>query len=196
MEDQSFYKALQTGVSDGTHSGNRGLQENYARQARVAHEANKLGQNLVLGVVALFLHPRFCFVGFWLVGFGLLIALPPVIGLSDSSLNGLPQWYGWTAAAVPLVLAILLRKIVRKLMLGVFIVGCAALVAYMAVDIANDRKERAAGTGAPPAVGIQRGLIEASRPGVTSTPPEEGNLFTDAYCGASVPAAERPDWCP
>src|SRR5690606_20624311 len=116
MEDQSFYKALQTGVSDGTHSGNRGLQENYARQARVAYEADKLGRNLVLGVVALFLHPRFCFVGFSLIVFGVLMALAPAIGM-----NGLPGWYGWTAAAAALALTFVLRRIVRKLMLGAFL---------------------------------------------------------------------------
>ncbi|MEQ8661405.1 MAG: hypothetical protein RLW62_11345, partial [Gammaproteobacteria bacterium] len=139
MEDQSYYKGLNTGVSDGTHSGNRGVQENYRRQAQVGHEAQKLGETLTLAVVALFVHPAFCFVGFWLIGFGLLSAAAPKLGLSDAG-----PWYGWTAALVPLVLAVLLRKIVRKLMIGIFAIGVVTLVVAFVMGVIELRQERAA----------------------------------------------------
>lgn len=77
MEAQSYYKGLNSGVSDGTLGGDRGVQKNYRRKANVQHEANKLGENLSRGVAALFLHPVFCFAGFWLIGFGSLLALAP-----------------------------------------------------------------------------------------------------------------------
>ncbi|MGB5325972.1 MAG: hypothetical protein WBN40_11175 [Pseudomonadales bacterium] len=208
MEDQSYNKALNTGVSDGTHSGNRGLQENYKRKANVQHEANKLGENIAMGVAALFLHPVFCFVGFWLIGFGSLLALAPKIGLHDQ-----PTWYGWTAAIIPLVLAFVLRKIVPKLMAAVLVAVVVSLAVLMFFKVKDLREERAAKAAATPAVAapaehaasprqrtiadIQKALIDAASPETTSTAPTEGpaNEFETAYC-TSVPAAERPDWCP
>jgi hypothetical protein len=91
MEDQSYRDAVRRGVSDGTHSGNRGVQENYRRQAAVAHEANKLGENISKGIFALFVHPVFCFVGFWILGFALLILLGPRIGVTETA-GADPSW--------------------------------------------------------------------------------------------------------
>src|SRR5690606_34610357 len=145
-----------------------------------------------------------CFVGFSLIVFGVLMALAPAIGM-----NGLPGWYGWTAAAAALALTFVLRRIVRKLMLGAFLTACVAALTYMAIDLmgpGKDQPSTAVGSSSaatpstprppePTAADVQRALREASRPEVTSTPPEDGVLATDYYCGASVPAAERPDWC-
>ena len=151
MEDQSYHKGLATGVSDGTQSGNRGVQENYRRKANVQHEANKLGDNLASGVAALFLHPVFCFVGFWIIGFGSLLALAPKVGLG-SSIDDAPTWYAWTAAGVPVVVAIMFRRIIPKLMAVAFYIGIAALVVLMAIKVVDIRKERAARAGSPQAV--------------------------------------------
>jgi hypothetical protein len=211
MEDKSYYKGLETGLSDGTLSGNRGVQENYRRKVAVHDEAKRLGEKIFRAIVGLFLHPVFCFVGFWLLGFGLLLTLAPKIG-AGTSLNDMPTWYGWTAAAVPIVAAILLRKIVPKLMAAALYIGIAGLAVLMVIQVIEMREERAArnatqATDGPPALAapprtpagadVQRALIDASRPGITSTPPSEGpvNEVETYYC-TSVPVAERPDWCP
>lgn len=207
MEDQSYHKGLNTGVSDGTLSGDRGVQENYRRKANVQHEANKLGENLSRGVAALFLHPVFCFAGFWLIGFGSLLALAPQIGIGNN-LDDVPTWYGWTAAAVPIVAAYMLRKIVPRLMAVAFYAGLAVLAVLLVIKVGDIRKERAsradtphpvvapaARTTAPrtpSAAEIQQLLIEAASPEITSTPPSEGpeNEIGNAYC------EELPDFCP
>ncbi len=142
MEDDSYYKGLATGVSDGTASGRRGAQEHGARIARVHDESRKLGENLMAIVVALFWHPYFSFLGFWIVCFGSLMALAPVIGVSDKGLNNLPPWYGWSAAALPVVLAVLLRKIIPKLMKGLFVTGVFVLAVLFVVQVWELRKDR------------------------------------------------------
>ena len=151
---------------------------------------HQFGAAITKFIAALFIHPYFCFVGFWLIGFGSLLALAPRIGISDAGLNSLPNWYGWSAAVTPLVLAVLLRKIVRKLMIGVFVVGCVAAVSYMVLGVVELRRERAAradvpqaavvpaaprAAPAPPTVAdIQAALNEAATPEVTFTAPGSG----------------------
>ncbi|MGB5353990.1 MAG: hypothetical protein WBN32_10305 [Woeseia sp.] len=202
MEDQSYHNALTTGVSDETHSGNRGLQENYRRKADVQREANKLGENLAGGVAALFLHPVFCFFGFWIIGFGSLLAFAPKFGMADA-----PIWYSWAAAIVPIAVAVMLRKIIPKLMAAAFFIGIAFLVVMMVFKVAEIREERAARAAAPPAVvapatrtaapksptavDIQRALIDAAKPETTSIPPSEGPVgeIANTYC------KELPELC-
>ena len=149
---------------------------------------HQFGAAIVTFIAALFIHPYFCFVGFWLIGFGLLLAVVPGISIGETNLAALlPDWYPWLAAAIPLVLAFLLRKIVRRLMMGGFIVGCVALVAYFILGVVELRRERAApataapaatapaprqtGPRAPTAAEIQATLIEAATPEVTVTAP-------------------------
>lgn len=152
MTRDSYSHSRTTGISDGTAEGHRGAddykasqrhlanfgaahQNQMAANARVAEESRKLGETLMAIVAALFLHPYFCFVGFWMVCIGLLIALAPVLGLADSNLNGLPEWYGWAAAGVSAVLAVALRKIIPRLMRWIFFGGLAVLAILLVVGV-------------------------------------------------------------
>lgn len=150
MEDptQSYRDAVQTGRSDGSVSGNRGQQEHYRRNAAVYHEANKLGENLWKGIFGLFVHPVFCFVGFWVLGSVLMIFLGPVIGATESASDD-PGWYLAVAGGVPVLLAILLRKHVRKIMIGLLIAAVTVLAVKMFIDVKELREERAAKALAP-----------------------------------------------
>lgn len=190
MEDQSYHKGLATGVSDGTVSGERGVKENYRRKANVQEEANKLGNNLMAGVAALFLHPVFCFVGFWLVCFGSLLALAPVLGISRAGLNGLPGWYAWVAAGIPLVPAFLLRKIIPRLMAVLFFTGLAVLAVLMVMKVMEIREEREARASPPTAATAPATTTPATRapartmPATRTAPPRRPTA-------ASVRAALR-----
>ncbi|HMA16582.1 MAG TPA: hypothetical protein VKP12_17465, partial [Kiloniellaceae bacterium] len=115
------------------------LQGQQAGADRMQEEGRKLGELLTVIVAGLFLHRYFCFVGFWLVCFGLLLAAGPHLGLSDNGLNGLPDWYGFTALAVPVVLAVALRKIIPTLMKWIFFIGVAVLVVALIVAVVNSR---------------------------------------------------------
>jgi drug/metabolite transporter (DMT)-like permease len=80
-------------------------------------------------VAALFIHPVFSFVGFWLICTGLLLtlgsALGTVIGLD---MNSPPTWFFVSAMSISGVLAVLLRKIVPKMMKWTFYVLLGGLV--------------------------------------------------------------------
>jgi len=142
---QSFRDAAQTGRSDGSVSGNRGQQEHYRRNAAVAHEANKLGETIWKGIFALFVHPVFSFIGFWILGLILMILLGPVIGATESA-DGDPGAYLWIAGGVPIVLALLLRKYVRKVMIGVLITLVVFLTVKMIMEVKGIRANRAGQT--------------------------------------------------
>ncbi|MDT8283572.1 MAG: hypothetical protein RQ982_12300 [Gammaproteobacteria bacterium] len=94
----------------------------------MAYEGQKLGEGLMMMVMALFLHPAFSFVGFWLIGFGLLLSIAPVLGVSDQSMNDLPNWYIFLAMGIPVALAVLLRKHIPRLMKWIFFALLAVLV--------------------------------------------------------------------
>lgn len=205
MEDQSYRDAVVTGRSDGSHSGNLGQQEHYRRNAAVAHEAHKLGETIWKGIFALFVHPAFCFVGFWILGAVLMILLGPVLGVTESASDD-PGWYLAVAGGVPVVLAILLRKHVRTIMIGMLIATVAFLAVKMFVEVKDMREERAARTAAPAATApaprtltpadVQRALIDSRTPETISTLPAGAteNEIERIYC--SGPPAERPDFCP
>ncbi|MEO3430799.1 hypothetical protein AAFN88_18235 [Pelagibius sp. CAU 1746] len=152
MTRDSYTHSRTTGISDGTAEGLRGADDYKASQrhlarfaaghqnlqagnARVAEESRKLGETLVAIVAALFLHPFFCFVGFWIVCFGLLLALAPVLGLSDGDLNGLPEWYGWSAAVFSVVLVVALRKVIPTLMKWLFFGAIAVLAILLVIGV-------------------------------------------------------------
>ena len=211
MEDptQSYRDAVQTGRSDGSVSGNRGQQEHYRRNAAVAHEANKLGETIWKGIFALFVHPVFCFVGFWILGLVLLLMLGPVIGVTEST-NDDPGWYLAVAGGVPIVLAVLLRKHVRRIMIGVLVATVLFLAVKMYFEVEEIRAVRAGrsaataapATTAPPVAApatrtltpaqVQRALIDARTPETRGTPPAgaTGSELDRIYC--SGPPAERP----
>jgi hypothetical protein len=153
MTNDSYSRGRTSGISDGTTEGLRGADDYRASQrhlertnqlwgrpqAGMGDEGRRLGEGLMAIVGALFLHRYFCFVGFWLIGFGLLMALPPALGLSDADLNGLPAWYGYTAAAVPVVLAVPLRKIIPTMMRWIFYAALAAFVIGLIVAVVKSR---------------------------------------------------------
>jgi hypothetical protein len=107
---------------------------------------------------------------------------------------------------VPLVLAVLLRKHVRKIMIGALITVGVVLTVKMVMEVRELRENRAGPTAAPVAIApaprtptpveIQRALIDARSPETTSTPPQGQPVgeFEQVYC--SGPPAERPDFCP
>jgi uncharacterized membrane protein YhdT len=115
------------GVIDGA-SGNSGGQE--------------FGNGLLGIILALFLHPAFSFVGFWLIGFGLLLAMAPVLGVSSKGLSDLPNWYGFSAMGVPVVLAVLFRRIVPVLMKWILILGSTVLAIWLIVDLVSFLRNR------------------------------------------------------
>lgn len=156
MTKDSYTHGRMTGLSDGTTAGIRGaddyrvsqrhlernsqlLQGQQAGADRMHEEGRKLGELLMAIVAGLFLHPYFCFVGFWLVCFGLMLAVGPHLGLSDDGLSGLPDWYGFTAMAVPVVLAWPLRKIIPTLMKWIFFAALAVLAVALVVAVVNSR---------------------------------------------------------
>ena len=108
-------------------SQSSGPKEVVVRGTDVGYEAQKATQGVMMMVMALFLHPVFSFVGFWLIGFGLLLAMAPVLGVSSKGLNDLPNWYGFSAMGIPVVLAVAFRKFVPRLMKWIFFVLIGAL---------------------------------------------------------------------
>ncbi len=108
-------------------SQSSGPKEVVIRGTDVAYEGQKLGEGLMKMVMALFLHPVFSFVGFWLIGFGILMSMAPVFGLADKEMNALPVWYVALAISIPIALAVLLRKTIPKLMKWIFFTLLAVL---------------------------------------------------------------------
>lgn len=106
-----------------------GPKEVVIRGTDPAYEGRKLGEGLMKIVMALFLHPAFSFVGFWLIGFGILMSMTPLLGLSGKEMNDLPSWYVFLAMAIPVFLAVVFRKVIPKLMKWIFfiLVGGLAL---------------------------------------------------------------------
>lgn len=89
-------------------------------------------------ILALFLNPYLCFVGFWIICTSSLILIAPLIGLADSwgnSLETVPEWYLYAAMIIPVVLAIVFRKIIRPLMKWILIVGISLLVLWGIVEL-------------------------------------------------------------
>jgi len=225
MEDKSYRDAVTTGRSDGSVSGNRGQQEHYRRNAAVAHEANKLGETIFRGIFALFVHPVFSFVGFWILGTLLTLRLGPVIGVTEKWTDD-PGWYLAVAGGAPIVLAVILRKHVRRIMIGVLIAIVVFLAVKMFFEVREIRAGRAGSAGAaaaeapaitapaaaaPPAAApapaspaprrvltpaeVEQALIDARTPGTTSTPPAGSFGSEIDQVYCSGPPAERPDFC-
>lgn len=156
MRRDSYSHGRMTGMSDGSTAGHRGaddyrasqrhlernrqlLQGQQAGADRMGEEGRKLGELLTRIVAGLFLHRYFCFVGFWLVCFGLLAAVPAYLPLPDAGVAALKDWYVYFAAVLPLVLAVALRKIIPLLMKWIFFIGLAVLVIALIVEVVNSR---------------------------------------------------------
>ena len=77
-------------------------------------------------LLALFLNPYLCFVGFWIICSVSLYSIAPVTGLADSwgwTPETVPDWYRYAAMTIPIVLAIVFRKFIQPLMKWILIVG-------------------------------------------------------------------------
>lgn len=98
-------------------SQSSGPKEVVVRGTDVAYEGRKLGEGLMMMVMALFLHPAFAFVGFWLICFGLMMSMAPALGLPDY-----PGWYTLSTMGIAVALAVLLRKFIPSLMKWIFFI--------------------------------------------------------------------------
>ena len=92
------------------------------------------GSQLMAIVMGLFLHPVYSLFGFWLICTILLLTLGEMIGTS-LGWDNLPNWYFLLAAAIPVALAVLLRKRIPALMKWMFyiLIGCIFLFISAAV---------------------------------------------------------------
>ena len=151
MTKDPYTHGRMTGLSDGSTAGIRGaddykasqrflarnrqlLQGQQAGADRMHQEGRKLGELLMAMVAGLFLHRYFCFVGFWLVCFGLLSALPVYLPLPEAAAAAVKDWYVYFAAVVPLALAWPLRRIIPRLMKWIFFIALAVFVISMIVN--------------------------------------------------------------
>lgn len=89
--------------------------------------------------LSLFLHPYFCFVGFWIIGVVSLFALAPLFGLVESwevsPWESAPDWYRYTALALPIALAVALRKVVPTIMKWILISAVSLLALWGAIEL-------------------------------------------------------------
>lgn len=113
-----------------------GPKEVVIRGTDVGYEAQKIGEKLTLALLALFLHPVFSFVGFWILCVVGIVHLAPVLGVS-TRWNDSPDWYPIAAAVVALVPTVLLRRFVPRIMKWLLFVGGTALVIWGVMDIAG-----------------------------------------------------------
>lgn len=94
--------------------------------------------SIAKALLALFLHPWFCFVGFWIVGVLSLMLLAPLLGVIPSwnvPWEAVPPWYRYVAFGLPVVAAVALRKFVPSVMKWLLIVGVSALALWGAIAL-------------------------------------------------------------
>lgn len=111
-------------------------QEVVVRGTDVGYEAQKLTEKLIMAFLALFLHPFFSLVGFWLLCFLVLFNLAPVLGVSSGG-DSVPAWYGYSTAVAAAVPAVIFRKFVPTLMKWVLIIGGVVLAILVVISIAS-----------------------------------------------------------
>ncbi|MCC5794665.1 MAG: zinc ribbon domain-containing protein [Chromatiales bacterium] len=110
----------------GSH---KGPQEVVVRGTDVGYEAEKLGARLMTGFLALFLHPRFAFVGFYLLCLFFVAAAVAIGGeWLGLDIDNAPGWVVAMIFALPVPLVYLLRAYVRTVMKWLLIVLAAILV--------------------------------------------------------------------
>jgi hypothetical protein len=103
-----------------------GPKEVVIRGTDTAYEGQKLGEGLIKMFMALFLHPIFSFVGFWLIcTLTLGSTLGTVAGLDT---NNLPTWFFISTMGISTVLAVLLRKIIPTMMKWILYILLGVLV--------------------------------------------------------------------
>ncbi len=126
-------------------SQSSGPKEVVIRGTDTAYEGRKLGEGLMKMVMALFIHPVFSFVGFWLICTGLLLALGGVSGSAlGLDMNNPPIWFFVSAMGISGVLAVLLRKIIPTMMKWIFFILVGVLVLAFVGGIISGIIERSA----------------------------------------------------
>ncbi|WP_275098315.1 zinc-ribbon domain-containing protein [Sedimenticola hydrogenitrophicus] len=108
-------------------SQSSGPKEVVIRGTDPAYEGRKLGEGLIMMVMALFLHPVFSFVGFWLICTGLLLSFVHVSGIAVSlDTKDSPIWF-FMAMGVSGVLTVLFRKMIPATMKWMFFIAVGVL---------------------------------------------------------------------
>ena len=107
-----------------------GPKEVVIKGTDVAYEGQKLGEGLTKMVMALFLHPVFSLVGFWLICTGLLLGIGNNLGaVAGLDMNSPPVWYYVLTMGIPVALAIVFREFIPTIMKWIFyiVIGAIAL---------------------------------------------------------------------
>ena len=103
------HDANKVGAGMGLHRCDRCAGQGVVHGAAGTGGGQQLGDGLMAMVAALFLHPFFSFVGFWLICTGLLLALGSVLGTAAGfDMNHPPTWFFGLAMGISGVLAALL----------------------------------------------------------------------------------------
>lgn len=117
------------GAGMGMHRCDRCAGQGVIYGASGAGGAQQLGDGLMAVVAALFLHPVFSFVGFWLICTGLLLTLGGVSGTAlGLDMDKPPAWFFLSAMGISGVLAVLLRKIIPTTMKWIFYILLGGLL--------------------------------------------------------------------
>ncbi len=91
-------------------------------------------------VFALFLHPKLCFVGFWLAATAMLMGSVGGLehfGIWDAPLDEPPWWFLTTLLGVPLVLTVVLRRYVPRIMKALLVVIGVMFAIVIVVSIVD-----------------------------------------------------------
>lgn len=116
------------GAGMGMHRCDRCAGQGVIQGASGVGGGQQLGEGLMAIVAALFLHPFFAFVGFWIICTGLLLLLGHVLGTAVGlNMNNPPTWFYISAMGISGVFAVLLRKIVPTTMKWIFFIAIGAL---------------------------------------------------------------------
>lgn len=123
------YDANKVGAGMGRHRCDRCAGQGVIHGASGAGGGQQLGQGFMAIVAALFLHPIFSFIGFWLICTGLLLILGHVLGTAIGlDMNSPPTWFFVSAMGISGVLAVLSRKFVPRMMKWIFFIAIGGLV--------------------------------------------------------------------
>ena len=116
-----------------------GPKEVVVRGTDVGYEAQKATEGILVMVMALFLHPVFAFLGFWIICTGLLLSMAPLLNLDE-----LPNWYTFTAMGISVALAVAFRKFVPRIMKWIFLILVGVLALAFVGGIISAIIERSA----------------------------------------------------
>lgn len=124
------YDANKVGAGMGMHRCDRCAGQGVVHGASGAGGGQQLGNGLMAIVTALFLHPVFSFVGFWLISTGLSLWLGYVVSVDVLGLdtnNDPPIWIIILMFGIPVLLTVFLRKIVPTIMKWIFYIAIGGI---------------------------------------------------------------------